>query len=97
MKAKPTHVEKPSQAETGRKKAPTPSPPSGETTPVLEGDMAPRLPHERDESVSHEEGPEHEVIHQAAQDIKDGLQDTDKGPVLKDLHERISKEKTPKK
>lgn len=81
--------------DTGRRDAPDDRevPHSGETQPILEGGPAPRLPHERDESVPHEREPQREVIKQAGRDIKKGLVDTDKGPVLRDLHERMDEEK----
>lgn len=66
---------------------------NGDTQPILEGKRAPRLPHERDESVSHEEGPTHEVIEQAALDVEEGLVDTDRGPVLKELHDKLAQDK----
>jgi hypothetical protein len=47
------------------------------------------LPHERDESASSQTGPDHEVIRQAARDIEAGLVDTDKGPPLREAHDRL--------
>ena len=45
----------------------------------------PRLPHERDESADSQElqeADQRELMQQASDDIEDGLEDTDRGPVL---------------
>lgn len=69
--------------------APDANPPNGETRPRQEGEPAPRLPHERDESASSQAGPDQEVIRQAARDVEAGLVDTDKGPPLREASDRL--------
>ncbi|MFY3382953.1 hypothetical protein [Paracidovorax sp. MALMAid1276] len=39
-----------------------------------------RLPHERDQSVDMTDGVRHPEVEQAYEDVKRGLQDTDRGP-----------------
>jgi len=70
--------------------------PQGETRPNLGGEPAPRLPHEHDESASSQQGPDQPVVQQAARDVRKGLPDTDRGPVLEELRGRIFPEPTPK-
>lgn len=67
----------------------TPGIQPGETTVTVEGHQVPRLPHERDESGSSQNGPHDEVIKQAARDLKDGLRDTSTGPVMDETYHRI--------
>ena len=45
----------------------------------------PRLPHERDESSTNPSGPPDERVQQAARDLKAGLKDTGRGPVVEKL------------
>ena len=56
----------------------------------------PRMPHERDESAdsqAREQSPEAKRIGEIAHDdVKEGLKDTDKGPVLDATYHRIRKE-----
>lgn len=56
---------------------------------MVEGDHAPRLPHERDESSDSQQTPEvHPVIEQAGADLAAGRVDTDRGPVLDEVYEQ---------
>jgi hypothetical protein len=63
--------------------------PPDATTPSRANRREPRLPHERDQS-SEPQGPVNEdarnVGEQAARDLKRGLVDTDRGPVLDRLN-----------
>lgn len=68
---------------------PPDKPPHGETHANIAGEPVPRLPHERDESASSQQGPDHAVIQQAAEDTQQGLVDTDRGPVLDRLGRQI--------
>lgn len=62
----------------------------GQTTPHVHGQLAPRLPHERDESADSQTSNPQPVIEQARQDVERGLVDTDRGPVLDQLyHDRV--------
>lgn len=52
---------------------------------------APRQPHERDESADSQAAaePSQERVGEAARrDVERGLTDTDKGPVLREIHEK---------
>ncbi|HSV47634.1 MAG TPA: hypothetical protein VLJ58_17735 [Ramlibacter sp.] len=68
----------------------------GNTLPV-QGDRqqpAPRLPHERDESADSQPSGEpsaQRVGCIAHRDVEQGLQDTDKGPVMDAAYERLRK------
>lgn len=90
-----THEPTPEHRSLANRPAPSPSEggditgPHGETRPRQEGKPVPRLPHERDESASSQTGPDHEVIRQAARDLEAGLVDTDKGPPLRETHDRL--------
>ena len=53
---------------------------SGKTRTAVEGEPAPRLPHERDESADSARGAPREIIRKAAQDVDAGRVDTDRGP-----------------
>lgn len=77
------------------RKTAQPARPHGETHANIAGEPVPRLPHERDESASSQQGPDHEVIQQAAEDLRNGLEDTDRGPVLEELHGRIFRRSAP--
>ncbi len=74
--------------------APLPTQPSdppphhtGNTTPQTADGRAPRLPHERDESSDSQQTRPRTVMRQAAEDLRRGLVDTDKGPVLDVVYE----------
>jgi len=60
---------------------------AGQAHPVVD----PALPHERDESASHQDSnsPDQQAIGEKAHaDATGSTQDTDRGPVLEDLYER---------
>lgn len=82
----------PSTAKSSTRSPDTPdTPDTGNTRVQQDGEHAPRLPHERDESSdSHRapDGPPSEVGRQAHSDVKRGVVDTDRGPVL----DKINKE-----
>lgn len=44
-----------------------------------------KLPHEHDESSTSQSGPPDERVQQAARDLKAGLKDTGRGPVVEKL------------
>ncbi len=58
------------------------------TTPSIEGEPAPRLPHERDESSDSQQSGPRDVIQQAHDDVERGLVDTDRGPPLDETYQR---------
>ncbi|MBL8303575.1 MAG: hypothetical protein JNM26_12480 [Ideonella sp.] len=61
---------------------------SGHTTPGEGGEPSPRLPHERDESSDSQRSPEpDDMMEQAHADLRRGLVDTDRGPVLDRVYE----------
>jgi hypothetical protein len=76
----------PETPQTKRVKDPTPGG-SGQTTPHLNEGLAPRMPHERDESSDSQAAAPQPIIEQARRDVERGLVDTDRGPVLDDLYE----------
>ena len=53
---------------------------SGKTRTAAEGEPAPRLPHERDESADSAGRAPRDIIRKAARDIEAGRVDTDRGP-----------------
>lgn len=65
---------------------------SGDTRMQQEGDAAPRLPHEHDQSADSQsptDGKPTPVGRQAHEDLERGLQDTDRGPVLEKLGRKL--------
>jgi len=60
---------------------------NGQTTAVKDGHLAPRLPHERDESSDSQSSTPDPMMQQAHADLARGLVDTDRGPVLDDVYE----------
>lgn len=65
--------------------------PQGATTQHLAGDDSgedTRLPHERDESSDSQETEPREVLKRAHDDIVQGRQDTDRGPVADETYQR---------
>ena len=52
----------------------------GATHSVVKGEMAPRLPHERDESSDSGQGKPTELIKKAADDVDSGRTDEPRGP-----------------
>jgi hypothetical protein len=69
-------------------------PASGGITAPQQGETnerTPRAPHERDESADSQQGREPSQGRMAdigRRDVESGRTDTDKGPVLRDLHEK---------
>ncbi len=61
------------------------APEKGQTLPSRHDQPEPRLPHERDESSDSHPGTQDERIKQAARDLANGLQDTDRSPVTTKL------------
>jgi hypothetical protein len=61
------------------------APEKGQTLPSRHQQAEPRLPHERDESSDSHPGTQDERIKQAARDLANGLQDTDRSPVTTKL------------
>jgi hypothetical protein len=68
----------------------------GQTTPHVDGELAPRLPHERDESADSQPAAPDAVTHQAHEDLKRGLVDTDRGPVLERVYQHQVRPGAPK-
>jgi hypothetical protein len=62
------------------------------TTPSIEGEPAPRLPHERDESSDSQQSGPRDVIRQAHDDVERGLVDTDRGPPLEETYRRTTQQ-----
>ena len=66
------------------KNKPSPQPDDGKTRVSQDGESAPRLPHEHDQSSDsqqNQDGSAPEVGRQGLKDIERGLVDTDRGPV----------------
>lgn len=73
---------------TEEKKTVDPTPhDTGHTTPQKDGKLSPRLPHERDESSDSQNSKPQDVMVQAHKDLKRGLVDTDRGPLMDKLYE----------
>jgi len=74
------------------------SPPekSGRTTVSIAGRQAPPLPHEADESTADRGQQSDARVEQAHADVKRGLVDTDKGPVMQGTYERLRNSKPAK-
>lgn len=60
----------------------------GSTHAAVEGETAPRLPHERDESSDSGTGAPNPVLREAAKDVESGRPSTDRGEVTDELYER---------
>ncbi|MBO9515359.1 MAG: hypothetical protein J7549_14685 [Variovorax sp.] len=64
---------------------------SGNTKVEQEGEAAPRLPHERDQSSDSQQTPDGQppaIGRRALQDIEQGRVDTDRGPVVDEVYNR---------
>jgi len=61
------------------------APEKGLTLPSRHQHAEPRMPHERDESSDSHPGTGDERVEQAARDLANGLQDTDRSPVVTKL------------
>ena len=66
----------------------SPAPDDGRTVQRREGRAEPRLPHERDESADDQGAPPGDLGRQAQNDVNNGQQDTDRGPVLDQTYRR---------
>ena len=51
--------------------------------------VAPRLPHEHDESADAQSGKPSEIIRQAERDLERGLRDTDRGPQMAKVYKKL--------
>lgn len=60
--------------------AKTPPPHSGTTRTATEGEAAPRLPHEHDESSDSGRSPPREIMRKAQRDTEAGRRDTTRAP-----------------
>ena len=78
----PPPVSEPS-VDTTKKGAPGPQTPG----PVKAN--APKLPHERDESVDMTKATPHKEMEQAYRDLQRGLQDTDRGPPADKAYKKL--------
>lgn len=83
MKPNPTSPKTPPPAAS-------PAAESDRTTPVKDGERAPRLPHEHDESGDSQAASQdhHDVGQQALDDVRAGQVDTDRGPVADSAYQR---------
>ncbi|MDA7418732.1 hypothetical protein PGB34_20355 [Xenophilus arseniciresistens] len=66
---------------------------NGDTRAEQDGDPAPRLPHEHDQSADSQsptDGQPTRVGRQAHEDVERGLQDTDRGPVMDKLRRKLA-------
>lgn len=73
---------------------------SSGTHSVVKGQVAPRLPHERDESSDSGTGAPTAVMHKAAQDAASGQTDHPRGPQSQQHYSTLTqdtRERTPKK
>ena len=61
---------------------------TGTTRTAVEGEPAPRLPHERDESADSGRSAPREIIRQAQRDVEAGRVDTDRGPPADDAYRK---------
>jgi hypothetical protein len=83
--------------------APEDDPPpaeAGTTRSIIEGRPRPRLPHEHDQSADSQAGttsqPD-EKGRRAQQDLERGLVDTDRGPLLDRLYQRLFRRGPPRR
>lgn len=68
----------------------------GQTTTQVGAEPAPRLPHERDESVDSQVGAPTPVIRQAKADMESERVDTDRAGPMDEVYQREMREGTPK-
>ncbi len=61
----------------------------GDTTVRISQKLVPKLPHERDESPATGKKPPQPVIAQAAEDLKQGREDTDRAPETNRLARKL--------
>lgn len=65
------------------------------TTTEPDGEAAPRLPHERDESADSGQGAPTERMRQAGRDVESGKRPTDRGEATNEVYERTLRDDTP--
>ncbi|KQP23336.1 hypothetical protein [Pseudorhodoferax sp. Leaf267] len=92
-----TPTRSPSPASTGSAAAPRPVVEPGAVGPgathaVVDGEVAPRLPHERDESSDSGTGEPSERMHQAARDVAHGHVDVPRGPATQRYYSELTEE-----
>ena len=68
--------------------AKTPPPERGTTRAAIDGDAAPRLPHERDESADSAGSAPREIMRKAQRDVEAGRVDTGRGPAADAAYEK---------
>ncbi len=64
----------------------------GATHAVVDGEVAPRLPHERDESSDSGTGAPTERMRRAAQDVNDGHADVPRGPATQEHYSELTED-----
>ena len=67
----------------------------GQTHSSVKGNVAPRLPHERDESSDSGQGAPSDVMKRAADDAESDKRPTDKGEATDDVYRRTLRDDTP--
>jgi hypothetical protein len=68
----------------------------GDTRTSDDAGVAPRLPHEHDESSDSQTSPPRDEIVQASEDLKQGLVDTDRGPVADRTYRKLKDSSGPR-
>ena len=66
-----------------------------DTRPEADGESAPRLPHERDESSDSGAGAPSDVIRRAHDDVASGKSPTDKSETTDEVYRRSLRDRTP--
>jgi hypothetical protein len=69
--------------------------PRADTRRNVNGESAPRMPHERDESSDSGTGAPSEVVQKGHDDVVSGRTGTDKGEATDAVYERTLRDKTP--
>ena len=77
-----------------KRRAPGTAPPKpGQTRTTIQGDVAPRLPHESDESSDSQAGDSEGIIKQAYEDLRRGVVDVDRSTPMDELYGRTLRSK----
>lgn len=73
------------------------SPPhaEGQTHANVDGETAPRLPHERDESADSGQGAPSELLRRAGKDVDSGKKPTDRSEASDEVYRRTLRDQTP--
>jgi len=66
-----------------------------ETRPIVNGEPAPRMPHERDESTDSGTGAPSNVMQRAHDDAESGKSPTDKSEATDEVYRRSLRDRTP--